>query len=58
MQEEGCTPLARVMTCGGGSKNVKWTEMRRERLKVPVGPAEEVEAAFGVARLARRSCLP
>ena len=47
--EEGCTPVSRVLTCGGGSKNQKWTEMRRRRLGV------EVEASFGSASLARRS---
>ena len=34
--EEGCTPVSRVLTCGGGSKNQKWTEMRRRRLGVEV----------------------
>ena len=53
--EEGCTPVSRVLTCGGGSKNQKWTEMRRRRLGVEVEAAAEVEAAFGSARLARRS---
>ena len=51
--EEGCTPVSRVLTCGGGSKNQKWTEMRRRRVEVEA--AAEVEAAFGSARLARRS---
>ncbi|QDZ19543.1 D-ribulose kinase [Chloropicon primus] len=55
LHKEGCSTLTRVMTCGGGSKNDKWTEMRRQRLKVPVETAAEVEAAFGSARLARRS---
>ena len=55
LREEGCTEVSRVMTCGGGSKNEVWSEMRQRRLKVPVSSAKQVEAAYGSARLAMRS---
>ena len=55
LREEGCTEVSRVMTCGGGSKNEVWSEMRQRRLKVPVSSAKQVEAAYGSARLALRS---
>jgi len=54
LQEKGCSTLTRVMTCGGGSKNAVWTQMREGLLKVPVSSAANVEAAFGSARLGKR----
>jgi len=57
LQEEGCSTLTRVMTCGGGSKNSVWTQMREILLGVPVSSADNTEAAFGSARLAQRSQL-
>ena len=43
-----------VVTAGGGGVNDKWTQMRAERLGVPVQRATQSEAAYGSALLARR----
>jgi len=51
-----------VLTCGGGSRNDKWNEMRQRRLAVEfndniitVKKAENTEASFGAALLAALS---
>ena len=48
----GATPVARVVTVGGGAANRAWTEIRARTLGVPVSAAAVTEAAFGTARLA------
>ena len=64
----GASPLKRVKTAGGGSKNPVWTQIRRDRLNrlggggggggsgggVVVERAEMDEASFGAALLARK----
>lgn len=50
----GATPLKRVLTAGGGAKNLAWTAMRQRHLKVPVFCATQTEAAYGTALLAMR----
>jgi len=42
-----------VLTVGGGAKNAAWTQIREQRLAVPVTSAAHQEAAFGAALLAR-----
>ena len=42
-----------VVTAGGGGVNEKWTQMRAEKLGVPVHRARQSEAAYGSALLAR-----
>lgn len=54
LAELGATPVAEVVTAGGGAKNQVWTALRRRALGVPVRAAAEGEAAYGAAVLARR----
>lgn len=53
LNELGAEPLSRVVTMGGGAKNVAWERLRSRRLGVPVVRAAQTEAAYGVACLAR-----
>lgn len=48
----GGPALRSVRTVGGGATNEKWSAMRAKRLGVYFLPAQSVEAAVGVARLA------
>ncbi len=47
----GATPLSRVYTAGGGSKNPAWTAIRERALQVPTKRAENIEASYGAALL-------
>ncbi|WP_420348171.1 FGGY-family carbohydrate kinase [Pelagibius sp.] len=49
----GATPVARVLTVGGGAANAAWTRIRERVMGLPVGTAPQTEAAYGAARLAR-----
>jgi sugar (pentulose or hexulose) kinase len=51
LSELGATPVRRVVTNGGGSKNAQWSEIRERLLGVPVNRAEHSEAAYGSALL-------
>lgn len=51
LAELGAPYPSSVRTVGGGAGNEPWTEIRRARLGVPLLPAEDTEAARGVARL-------
>ena len=53
----GASPLTQVYTAGGGAQNPTWTAIRDRLLPVPVSPAAQTEAAYGVARLAQRRSL-
>ncbi len=53
LAELGATPLRRVISAGGGSKNEAWRRIREKHLGVPVEMAQQGEAAFGAARLAQ-----
>lgn len=53
LAELGATPLRRVISAGGGSKNEVWRRIREKQLGVPVETARQGEAAFGAARLAQ-----
>ena len=54
LAELGASPLARVLTSGGGSNNPQWTAMRQRMLGVPTARAENIDAAYGSALLAAR----
>jgi sugar (pentulose or hexulose) kinase len=54
LAELGATPLARVVSAGGGSRNPAYTRLRSRLLGVPVTQAAEHEACYGTARLACR----
>ena len=52
----GAPKPTRVLTAGGGAKNAVWTRMRSKALApAVVTAAEEGEAAYGAALLARRA---
>lgn len=54
LAELGASPVCRVRTAGGGSKNPVWTRLRQQRLGpgVSVERAAMDEAAYGAALLA------
>jgi sugar (pentulose or hexulose) kinase len=51
LAELGAPPLKRVVTNGGGARNIVWREMRTRLLGVPVSAAEHCETAYGSALL-------
>jgi len=51
LAELGATPVCRVVTNGGGSKNAQWGGIRERLLGVPVSRAAHAEAAYGSALL-------
>lgn len=51
--ELGATPLLQVLSAGGGSGNLQWQWIRQRLLGVPVAVAENTDAAFGSAILAK-----
>ncbi|MHB1245664.1 MAG: FGGY-family carbohydrate kinase [Sulfuriferula sp.] len=53
LAELGATPLQRVISAGGGSKNEAWRQIRKNLLGVRIETAQQGEAAFGAARLAQ-----
>jgi sugar (pentulose or hexulose) kinase len=52
LAELGASPLARVLTSGGGSQNPQWTALRQRMLDVPTSQAANIDAAYGAALLA------
>jgi len=50
----GASPLQEVVTAGGGAVNSKWGALRAAALGVPVRAAEQGEASYGAALLARQ----
>ncbi len=58
LQELGATPLQQVYTAGGGAANPTWTAIRARQLGVPVMPADQTDAAYGTALLARSTYSP
>ncbi|KXZ44544.1 hypothetical protein GPECTOR_65g162 [Gonium pectorale] len=54
LAEMGASPLQEVLTAGGGAANPKWTLIRQRLLGVPVRAAEQGEACYGAALLARQ----
>ena len=53
LRELGGPALRSVRTVGGGARNAAWTQIRARRLCVSLPPAEQEEAAYGAALLAR-----
>lgn len=53
LEELGAPAPRQVYTCGGGAANVAWNSIRAKILDRPVRQAVSLEAAVGVARLAR-----
>ena len=49
----GASPLIEVFSAGGGAQNDAWMSIRQRVLGLPVARAEQTEAAYGAARLAR-----
>lgn len=55
LRELGAPALQTVRTVGGGAKNAAWQHMRQAQLGVPVLAAQQTEAAYGAALLARKA---
>ena len=53
LQELGASKLTQVYTAGGGAKNIIWQQIRNRHLQVPVVSANNTQAAYGTALLAR-----
>ncbi|HEY0633788.1 MAG TPA: FGGY-family carbohydrate kinase, partial [Gammaproteobacteria bacterium] len=51
----GAPPPLTVRSVGGGASNLPWQQIRERMLGVPVVAAEQGEAAYGAALLARRA---
>lgn len=56
LAELGAPPLRRVVTNGGGAKNIAWKMMRKRLLGVPISTAVNCEAAYGSALLCFNDC--
>ncbi|WPL19318.1 Xylulose kinase [Thiorhodovibrio winogradskyi] len=54
LRQLGAPAPRRVLTIGGGARNVVWTQIRERLLGVPVEVAAQQQAAYGAARLALR----
>ena len=54
LQELGASKLTQVYTAGGGAKNNTWQKIRQRCLQVPVMSANNTEAAYGTALLAKQ----
>jgi sugar (pentulose or hexulose) kinase len=52
LAELGAPAIQRVITSGGGAKNLTWQTLRSRLLGVPVTSSEQSEAAYGAAMLA------
>lgn len=53
----GAPSPKRVLTAGGGSNNPAWRAIREHALNTPVSIAEQTEASYGSALLARQGYL-
>jgi D-ribulokinase len=53
LAELGATPLTAIYTAGGGAQNPIWTQIRQQRLPVPVSISKQRDAAYGTALLAQ-----
>ncbi|XP_027909550.1 D-ribulose kinase [Vigna unguiculata] len=54
LKELGATQVEEVFTAGGGAKNEKWIKIRERVLGLPVSRANQTEAAYGAALLAKK----
>lgn len=57
LERLGATPVKEVLTAGGGSVNEVWMKMRETEIGVPVRKAEQGEASYGSALLARQGFI-
>lgn len=53
LEELGATPVKRIISVGGGSKNKAWQQLRKRRLQCTFATALYNDAAYGSALLAR-----
>ena len=53
LRQAGASYPTSIRTNGGGAKNQAWTKIRERLLGVPILPAQQTEAAYGAALLAR-----
>ena len=53
LAELGAPSPREVLSIGGGAKNPAWTRIRQQRLGIPIMLAEQQQAAYGAAVLAR-----
>ena len=53
----GATPVKRIYTAGGGSKNPAWKKIREQTTGTMILPAENSEACYGSALLAKQGFL-
>ena len=53
----GATPVRRVFTAGGGSKNLAWNKIRERTMGITVLSVTHSEACYGSALLARQGYL-
>jgi sugar (pentulose or hexulose) kinase len=49
----GCDRIKRVQTAGGGAGNAVWKRIRERIIGCPIAPAQNTEAAYGSALLAK-----
>jgi len=54
LKELGATQVEEVFTAGGGARNEKWIKIRERVLGLPVSRANQTEAAYGAALLAKK----
>ena len=52
LQQLGAAKLRKVITTGGGSCNSAWSQIRQQKLNVPVYTAKQTDACYGSALLA------
>ena len=55
LEKLGAPAPQKVFTAGGGSRNPAWREIRQNTLNTPVTIAEQTEASYGSALLARQA---
>ncbi|BAT90974.1 uncharacterized protein HKW66_Vig0138270 [Vigna angularis] len=55
LKELGATQVEEIFTAGGGAKNEKWIKIRERVLGLPVSRANQTEAAYGAALLAKKA---
>ncbi|PLA74166.1 carbohydrate kinase [Hydrogenovibrio sp. SC-1] len=51
--ELGAPKIRQIYSCGGGTKNLIWMQLRQKHLMAPVTTAQQTDAAFGVTLLAK-----
>lgn len=57
LHSAGASPLTSIRTVGGGSENNTWQAIRQQHITVPFITANNTEAAYGAALLAKGTIL-